>query len=107
MFINQAIAQAVNETASQQTNNLMSFLPLILIFAVFYFLIVRPQSKKMKEHQNMVNNLKAGDEVVTAGGLIGLVKSVKDDKVEIEIADDVKIKVVKNYVTSLVQNKTK
>ncbi len=103
MLINNAFAQATEASASKP-NELISFLPLILIFAVFYFLIIRPQSKKIKEHQNMVNNLKVGAKVMTNGGIVGVVKDVltKDNQIEIEIASGVTIKVVKNYVAELV-----
>lgn len=85
--------------------SLSSLVPLLAIFAIFYFLIVRPQSKKMKDHQIMVNNLKVGNKVVTSGGIIGVVKEVhaKDDQVEIEISNGVNIKILKNFVSDLVQ----
>jgi preprotein translocase subunit YajC len=106
MFINNALAQAATDTASQGSG-LISLVPLVLIFVVFYFLIVRPQSKKMKEHRDMVNNLKIGNKVITSGGIIGVVKDVlaKEDQLEIEIADGVRIKVVKNHVAELVNTK--
>ncbi|MCT4577688.1 preprotein translocase subunit YajC [Donghicola sp.] len=78
------------------------FVPLILIFAIMYFLLIRPQQKKMKEHQNMVSNLRRGDQVVTQGGVIGKVSKVKDDnEVEVEIAENVKVRVVKATVTQV------
>jgi preprotein translocase subunit YajC len=78
--------------------------PLILIFVVFYFLIVRPQTKKMKDHQLMVNNLKVGNKVITSGGIIGVVKDVyeKENQIEVEISSGVNVKILKNYVTDLV-----
>ena len=83
-----------------------SFIPLILIFAIMYFLLIRPQQKKVKEHAAMVEALRRGDEVVTQGGLIGKVTKVLDDnKLEVEIADNVKVKVVKNTVAQVL-NKT-
>ncbi|MEX0349933.1 MAG: preprotein translocase subunit YajC [Paracoccaceae bacterium] len=82
------------------------FLPLILIFAIMYFLLIRPQQKKVKEHQAMVNALRRGDQVVTQGGLIGKVTKVKDDgELEVEIADGVKVRVVQATI-SQVLNKT-
>ncbi|MDF1801518.1 preprotein translocase subunit YajC [Thalassovita sp.] len=82
------------------------FLPLILIFAIMYFLLIRPQQKKVKEHQNMVTALRRGDQVVTQGGVIAKVSKVKDDnEVEIEIADGVKVRVVKSTIAQVL-NKT-
>ncbi|MEC9197181.1 preprotein translocase subunit YajC [Donghicola tyrosinivorans] len=78
------------------------FVPLILIFAIMYFLLIRPQQKKMKEHQNMVQNLRRGDQVVTQGGVIGKVSKVKDDnEVELEIAEGVKVRVVKSTIAQV------
>jgi preprotein translocase subunit YajC len=81
------------------------FLPLILIFAIMYFLLIRPQQKKMKEHQNMVAALRKGDQVVTQGGVIGKVSHVSDDELKVEIADGVKVRVVRSTVTQVL-NKT-
>ncbi|THD72673.1 preprotein translocase subunit YajC [Thalassobius vesicularis] len=82
------------------------FLPLILIFAIMYFLLIRPQQKKMKDHQNMVSALRRGDQVVTQGGIIGKVSKVKDDnEVELEIAEGVKVRVVKSTIAQVL-NKT-
>lgn len=82
-----------------------SFVPLILIFAVFYFLIIRPQSKKMKEHQATINALKIGDKVVTSGGIIGVVQDINDKEnvIEIEIADQTNVKILRSYVVDLVR----
>lgn len=78
------------------------FLPLILIFAIMYFLLIRPQQKKMKQHQNMVNAVRRGDQVVTQGGLIGKIVKVKDDKeIEVEIAEGVKVRVVKATIAQV------
>ncbi|TKZ21424.1 preprotein translocase subunit YajC [Shimia litoralis] len=78
------------------------FLPLILIFAIMYFLLIRPQQKKMKEHQGMVTALRRGDQVVTQGGLIGKVSKVKDDsEIEVELAEGVKVRVVKSTIAQV------
>lgn len=78
------------------------FLPLILIFAIMYFLLIRPQQKKMKQHQSMVEALRRGDQVVTQGGLIGKIAKVKDDKeVEVELAEGVKVRVVKQTIAQV------
>ena len=73
------------------------FIPLILIFVIFYFFLIRPQQKKVKEHKIMVGNLKRGDKVVTSGGIIGTVERIiENDKAEIIISDDVKVEIVKS-----------
>ncbi len=75
------------------------FIPLILIFVIFYFFLIRPQQKKVKEHKEMVKNLKRGDEVITSGGIIGKVDRVfEDDRIEVEISDGVKVQVIRNTV---------
>ena len=72
------------------------FIPLILIFVIFYFFLIRPQQKKVKEHKLMVENLKRGDKVVTSGGIVGTIERIIDnDKVEVEIAENIKVEVVK------------
>ncbi|MEX0308209.1 MAG: preprotein translocase subunit YajC [Ruegeria sp.] len=83
------------------------FLPLILIFAIMYFLLIRPQQKKVKEHQAMVEAVRRGDQVVTQGGLIGKVSKVKEgeNEIEVEIADGVKVRVVKSTIAQVL-NKT-
>tara|TARA_Y100000590_G_scaffold45257_1_gene48051 strand:+ start:529 stop:813 length:285 start_codon:yes stop_codon:yes gene_type:complete len=78
------------------------FIPLILIFVIFYFFLIRPQQKKIKEHKSMVASLKRGDEVVTSGGIIGKVERVlDDDKVDISISENVNVQVVKSTIQSL------
>tara|TARA_X000001036_G_scaffold182507_1_gene172550 strand:+ start:1227 stop:1514 length:288 start_codon:yes stop_codon:yes gene_type:complete len=72
------------------------FIPLILIFVIFYFFLIRPQQKKVKDHKAMVENLKRGDKVITSGGITGTIERLIDnDKVEVEIAENVKVEVVK------------
>ena len=79
------------------------FIPLILIFASMYFLLIRPQQKKLKQHQAMVAALRRGDQVVTQGGVIGKVSKVKDDnEVEIEIAEGVKVRVVRSTIANVI-----
>ncbi len=79
------------------------FLPLILIFAIMYFLLIRPQQKKVKQHQAMVAALRRGDQVITQGGLIGKVVKVKDDnEIEVELAENVKVRVVKSTVATVI-----
>jgi len=105
MFVN--IANAATETtaavdpdaSSQIGGGLTSFIPMILILVVFYFLLLRPQMKKQKELSNMVTSLKVGDKVVAAGGMIGIITKIEDDVVHIETSKDVIMKVVKQSVT--------
>jgi preprotein translocase subunit YajC len=73
------------------------FIPLILIFVIFYFFLIRPQQKKVKEHKIMVENLKRGDKVITVGGIVGTIDRIIDaEKVEVEIADNVKVEIIKS-----------
>tara|TARA_B100001179_G_scaffold124749_1_gene89337 strand:+ start:579 stop:863 length:285 start_codon:yes stop_codon:yes gene_type:complete len=82
------------------------FVPLILIFVIFYFFLIRPQQKRLKEHKKMVASLKRGDEVVTSGGIIGRVERVlDDDKIDLMITDNVNVTVVRSTIQSL-QSKT-
>ena len=79
-----------------QNSGIGQFIPLILIFVIFYFFLIRPQQKKVKEHKAMVENLSRGDKVVTSAGIIGTVERIIDeDKVEVEIAENVKVEIVK------------
>ena len=79
------------------------FIPLILIFVIFYFFLIRPQQKKIKEHKNMVSGLKRGDDVVTSGGIVGKIEKVNnDDKIDLVISDNVTVKVVKSTIQSLI-----
>jgi len=82
------------------------FIPLILIFVIFYFFLIRPQQKKVKEHKLMVENLKRGDKVITSGGIVGTIERVIDnDKVEVEITENVKVEVIKSTgIQALVSN---
>ncbi|MCB1367054.1 MAG: preprotein translocase subunit YajC [Rhodobacteraceae bacterium] len=98
MFVSPAYAQ----TAGGGMAGIGQFLPLILIFAIMYFLLIRPQQKKAKEHKKMVEALRRGDTVVTQGGLIGKVSKVKEDnEVEVEIATGVKVRVVQSTIAAV------
>ncbi len=79
-------------------NPIMSFLPLIIIFAIFYFLLIRPQQKRAKQHRDFLDSLQRGDEVMTAGGLIGRIKGLTDDVVTLEVADNVRVKVGRSQI---------
>ena len=77
------------------------FIPLILIFIIFYFFLIRPQQKRVKEHKTMVETLKRGDEVITSGGIIGTVDRVmEDDRIEVIIGDNVKVQIIRSTITS-------
>jgi len=81
------------------------FIPLILIFVIFYFFLIRPQQKKIKEHKLMVTSLKRGDEIITSGGIIGTVEKVNsDDKIDVLISENITVKIVKSTVQSLLTN---
>jgi preprotein translocase subunit YajC len=99
MFASPAFAQAAGGAAPAGSGFLMQFAPLLLIFVIFYFLLIRPQSKRMKEHRNKLDLLKKGDTVVTAGGIIAKVIKVDETEAEIEIAAGTKVRVVKATIT--------
>jgi preprotein translocase subunit YajC len=99
-FISPAYAQDAGQSP------LVTFLPLIAIFVIFYFLIIRPQNKKQKEHREMVSALSTGDEVVTAGGVLGRVTAVGDQFLDVEIADNVTIKVQRHTVATVLPKGT-
>lgn len=99
MFISNAYAQATSATAPDA---IMGYLPLVVIFLVFYFLFIRPQNKRMKEHAALVADLKRGDKVVTDSGIYGEITKVVDDAiVEVQVAEGVKIKVVRHSVSAV------
>lgn len=82
-----------------QVNPLVNLLPLILIFVIFYFLLIRPQKAKEKEHQNLLANLNKNDEVVTTGGIHGTIINIKDKTVILRVDDNVKIEIEKNCIS--------
>ena len=80
------------------------FIPLILIFVIFYFFLIRPQQKRVKDHKAMVESLKRGDEVITSGGIIGIVDRVmEDDRIEVTIGEGTKVQIIKSTITSLLK----
>ena len=80
------------------------FIPLILIFVIFYFFLIRPQQKRVKEHKTMVETLKRGDEIITSGGIIGIVDRVmEDDRIEVTVAENVKVQIIRSTITSLLK----
>ncbi|MDT8344285.1 MAG: preprotein translocase subunit YajC [Thermohalobaculum sp.] len=102
MFATPAYAQAAGGAAGGDF--LTSLLPLVLIFVIFYFLLIRPQQKRAKEHKAMVEAVRRGDQVVLAGGIFGKISRVRDDndEVEVEIAEGVRIRVVKSTIAQVV-----
>ena len=84
----------------------MSFLPLIVIFVVFYFILIRPQTKKQKEHQEMINALEVGNEVVTAGGILEKIQEMNENYVNLEISENVTIKIQRQTISSLLPKGT-
>ena len=102
MFASPAYAQAADAAASGGgTAMLMQFAPLIFIFVIFYFLMIRPQQKKMKEHRQAIAAVQKNDQIVTAGGLIAKVTRVDEHEVEAEIAPNVKVKIVKGTIAEV------
>ncbi len=100
------IASAYAQDAAPPGGGLMSFLPLIIIFVIFYFLLIRPQMKRAKEHRELVGNLSKGDEVVTNGGLLGKIIEVGETFISLELADNVVIKLQKHAVSSVMPKGT-
>ena len=89
-------------------SNFAQFIHLILIFVIFYFFLIRPQQKKVREHREMVKNLKRGDEVITSGGIIGKVDRVfEDDRIELDIGNSVKVQVIKNTIQGHLKKEVK
>lgn len=103
-IFNEAIAQTADAgSAAAQGFDFMSILPFAMLIVVFYFLLIRPQQKRMKEHKTMVDNLRRGDRVVSAGGLIGTISRVGEgEEIEVEIANGVIVTVVKSTITTII-----
>ena len=102
-FENLAHAMGQAPAAGGQPGSpLMTFMPLILMFVIFYFLLIRPQQKKQKEHKQMLDNLTRGDRVVTAGGLHGRVTEVKDDVLTLDLGNEVLVQVGRDFISAIV-----
>jgi len=86
-----------------QGSQIWSFLPIILIFVIFYFLLIRPQQKRAKEHRNLLDNLKVGDYVLTAGGIYGKITGIRENIVTVEISDKVRVKVARGNIGGVVK----
>ncbi len=98
-MINYAYAQA----AAQQPSMLASFIPLILIFLIFYFLLIRPQQKKQKEHKVLLDSIQRGDEILSSGGILGKVIRVDNDKLTVEIAKGVNVIIIRSTVADVIK----
>ncbi|MBP2238065.1 preprotein translocase subunit YajC [Sinorhizobium kostiense] len=102
MFITEAFAQTTAPGGAGGADILMSILPFILIFVVMYFLIIRPQRTQMKRREELLKNIRRGDQVVTGGGIVGKVTKVIDDaELEVEIAEGTKVRVVRNGISEV------
>ena len=101
MFISTAYAQGVAGAPGGGAESLMSLAPFVLIFIVIYFLLIRPQQKKVKEHKLMLDALRRGDRVVTGGGIIGTIVKVVDEEATVEIADNVRVRVLRSTITTV------
>ena len=88
--------------AAQGSPGFMGFVPFILMFVIFYFLLIRPQQKKAKEHRDMITNLKKGDKIITSGGIHGRVTGMDDNTLTVEISDKVRVKVVRANISAVV-----
>ena len=98
-MINYAHAQA----AAQQPSMLASFIPLILIFLIFYFLLIRPQQKKQKEHKILLDSIQRGDEILSSGGILGKVLKVDNDKLTVEISKGVHVTIIRSTVADVIK----
>ena len=98
-MINHAHAQA----AAQQPSMLASFIPLILIFLIFYFLLIRPQQKKQKEHKILLDSIQRGDEILSSGGILGKVIKVDNDKLTVEISKGVNVTIIRSTVADVIK----
>ncbi len=101
-----AIAYAMGTSAQQggqaAGGGIAALIPLVFMVIIFYFLIIRPQQKRQREHRNMLSNLKKGDQVITQGGIYGVITGLTDAVVTLEIADNVKVKVQRAYIAGVV-----
>lgn len=101
MFSTPAYAQTAQNAAGGGAGAFLQLVPLILIFVIFYFLMIRPQQKRMKDHRALIDAVKKGDTVVTGGGLVGKVTKVDEVEVEVEIAPNVRVRAVKSTLTDV------
>jgi preprotein translocase subunit YajC len=100
MFITEAYAQAAGGSAGG-TGLIIQFLPIILIFVIMYFLILRPQQQRQRQHREMIANVRRGDTIVTTGGIIGKVAKVDEHEIQVEVADDIKLRIVRGMIAEV------
>lgn len=98
-----AYAMGAGGASGEGAGGFTGFIPLILMFVIFYFLLIRPQQKRTKEHRQMISNLKKGDRIVTSGGIHGRITGMDDSTLTVEIADKVRVKVARGNVSNLAQ----
>ncbi len=99
-----AYAMGQGGAAGQGAGGFSGLIPIILMFVIFYFLLIRPQQKRNKDHKQMIDNLKKGDRIITSGGLYGRITGLDDATLTVEIADKVRVKVVRSNVSALAQS---
>ncbi len=106
-MIDMAYAMGTGGEGGQGAGGFAGFIPLILMFVIFYFLLIRPQQKKSKEHREMISNLKKGDRIITSGGIHGRITGISDTTLTVEISDKVRVKVARGNVGALAQSSSK
>jgi len=103
MGIDLVYAMGPQPGGGSQGSAWMSFLPIILIFVVFYFLLIRPQQKRAKDHRNLLGNIKEGDQILTTGGIYGKITGIREDKITVEISDKVRVKVNRGHIAAVIK----
>ena len=106
LFVTEAHAMGAQGGGGGDTSQLMGLMPLVLMFVIFYFLLIRPQNKRQKEHREMVANLGVGDEIVTAGGVLGRITGISDHYAVVQVSDNTEIKITKSSVSAVVPKGT-
>jgi preprotein translocase subunit YajC len=99
-----AYAMGAPGGGGSQGSQIMSFLPIIFIFVIFYFLLIRPQQKRAKEHRTLLGNIKVGDQILTSGGIYGKITGIKDDIITVEISDKVRVKINRGNIAGVVRS---
>ena len=103
-MVTEAFAQTAQGGGPVGSALMANFIPVIAMFAIFYFILIRPQKKKQKEHQVMLDNMKEGDGILTSGGIYGTITKLKEDVLTVQVAEGVRVKVARSSVTSLKNN---